>query len=307
MDLIFEILRKLVQKYRFFRITQKRINQFVIPETLNLHDSPDYLRPELASRFSPSYESFKILLVDLNERKKPSTFYKFGDGDFYFLRGEPYGSAKPGSRALSKNYEEIDLERFKRNSLMSDYYMCEIPDGDRERFQVTFPNKKIDFPAEYVYGAVASRWIFRQFDGNLGLIGASQKIDLIEKLLQFEEYRNYLGVTQNVDLIRIPQKFACDDLDSTLRMLSGQLLNSTANVFLFGVGHVKSGIISELNSIRKAMYIDVGSGIDALAGIIDIRRPYFGDWKNFRVDELEYYQNLDFLQLSNPGKIRYLK
>ena len=130
---------------------------------------------------------------------------------------------------------------------------------------------------------------------------------MIEKLLQFEVYRNYLGITQNVDLIRIPQKFACDDLDLTLRILSAQLSNSTANVFLFGVGHVKSGIVSELNSIRKGMYLDVGSGIDALAGIIDIRRPYFGGLTNFRVDELEYYQNLDFLQLSNPGKIRYLK
>ncbi len=307
MDFMLNIFIKILERFRFFRITRRMAKSFFIPGTLNYHDSPDYLKTDLTYRFVPTFESFKKLLVKLDEEKTPATFYKFGDGDYYFLTGTAYGSAKPGNRALSKSYDEIDLERFKRNSLKSDYYMCEIPEGDRERFHMTFPGKGIDFAAEYAYAAIASKWVLRQFDGNLGLIGASPKIDLIERLLQFEEYRSYLGITREVELIRIPQKFACDDLDLTLSILSDQLLNSSANVYLFGVGHVKSGIISELKSIKKALFIDVGSGIDALAGIIDVRRPYFGAWTNFRLHESEYYETVDYLQLANSGKVRYLK
>jgi hypothetical protein len=46
------------------------------------------------------------------------------------------------------------------------------------------------------------------------------------------------------------------------------------------------------------MYIDVGSGIDALAGMIDTRRPYFGNWQNFRLANDEIYENIDYLNFN---------
>jgi len=85
------------------------------------------------------------------------------------------------------------------------------------------------------------------------------------------------------------------------------LVGSSAKVFLFGVGHVKSGIISELANMHPAVYIDIGSGIDALAGIIDVRRPYFGGWTNFVSPKNELYVNIDYLQVQNRGQQFFLK
>ena len=43
------------------------------------------------------------------------------------------------------------------------------------------------------------------------------------------------------------------------------------------------------------MFLDVGTGIDALAGIIDHGRPYMGDWINHRISGFNYGL-LDILQ-----------
>lgn len=286
--------------------TNPPLDEFSLPGTINLHDSPDYRSLDFIERFSPTFQEFKDTLEDNIYSGACATYYKYGDGDYYFLKGEANGSAKPGKRALSKSYAEIDLPRFQQGSLTANYYMCEIPDVDRVRFQSTFEGKSIDYPAEYVYAAVASRWFFQKFDGRIGLIGAAEKIDLIDMLLQFEPYRKYLGVVNDVDLVRIPQKFACDDLDKTINMISEQLVGKSADLFLFGVGHVKSGIIEQLPLMHKATYVDVGSGIDALAGVIDIRRPYFGDWVNFQLPDQTVYENIDWLQVQNRGKRYFL-
>ena len=52
---------------------------------------------------------------------------------------------------------------------------------------------------------------------------------------------------------------------------------------------------------KKAVYLDIGSGVDALAGIIDKNRPYFKDWKNFKINEDSYYENIDYLQFKFDG------
>ena len=109
-----------------------------------------------------------------------------------------------------------------------------------------------------------------------------------------------------MNLIRIPQKFACDDLDETIRAISQQISTSDSSVFLFGVGHVKSGIIGHLKEMKNAVFIDIGSGIDALAGVIDVRRPYFGKWINFEVPNVEAYSNIDWLQVQNRGNQFFL-
>jgi hypothetical protein len=298
------LYRKIIQSWR--KEVSPPLNEFTIPGALNIHDSPDYRNISKTSRFSPSYNDFQDFLINAVEYKKDLTFYKYGDGDYYFLKGEENGSAAPGKRALSKQYSEIDLPRFQSGSKLSDFYMCEIPDIDRERFQLTFPGVEIDFPAEYVYGAVSSRWVTREFDGKIGIIGGSEKIDLIDSLLNYSEYMNYLGLSTRPELIRIPQKFACDDLDRTINQIKVQLTNSKCDIFVFGVGHVKSGIIGELKKIHPAVYLDIGSGVDALAGVIDIRRPYFGSWTNFQLPSIEAYKDIDYLQVSQKGQQFFL-
>ena len=38
--------------------------------------------------------------------------------------------------------------------------------------------------------------------------------------------------------------------------------------------------------------MSIGSGVDAIAGVIDIYRPYFGDWKNYRIKNLSLYEKI---------------
>jgi hypothetical protein len=82
-------------------------------------------------------------------------------------------------------------------------------------------------------------------------------------------------------------------------------MNSEAEIFLIGVGHLKSGILSEITNMKDAVYLDIGSGIDALAGLIDGKRPYFGSWVNHRVRNIELYNDVDLLQYES-NKTYYL-
>ena len=53
---------------------------------------------------------------------------------------------------------------------------------------------------------------------------------------------------------------------------------------------------------KNAIYLDVGSGIDALAGVIDPGRPYMGGWKNHLSRQFNY-GSLDFLNHTpDPNK-----
>ena len=133
------------------------------------------------------------------------------------------------------------------------------------------------------------------FGDSIGVIGAGPKIKLIQQLMQSEEYQEYLGLEKFTDYIEIPQKFACDDIDETERTVGEQLSNSSSKIFLLGIGHVKSALLHRLKKYRNAVFLDVGSGIDALAGIIDHNRPYMANWTNYRTTNFEY-GSLDILQ-----------
>ena len=230
-----------------------------------------------------------------------STFYKFGDGDYFFLKKEGIGSAAPGRRALSKSYAQIDHQAFVEGATKCDYYTCEIYPENRERFREVLPGVNIDFPAEYGYGLVANKWLLKTFAGKIGLIGADRKMNLVENLIEAPQYQEYLGLEKFEDYISLPQRFACDDIDETEKLVGQQLINSSSKIFLMGMGHVKSGLIHRLKNYTDAVFLDVGSSIDAIAGIIDINRPYFGDWTNYQIDEPPLYEGVDYLAYEGKG------
>ena len=167
-------------------------------------------------------------------------------------------------------------------------------------------NAKPNFPSEFVYGLLSNKWILKNFSGKIGLIGADKKIKLIKKLMQEDEYKEYIGLDQFNDYIKIPQNFACDNLDQVKKSVDKQLKKTTSKIFLVGVGHIKSGLLSELKSFNNAVYLDVGVGIDALAGIVNINRPYFGNWKNFQLENKNLYKKLDIL-INNSGSFGAIK
>lgn len=304
----------------FFRIFA-RLKSFIVPNqqlkrklvryssvyhiagTSNLNWNPIYIRKKNYSNFQLELETFKKNLVEQIITEKPLSYYKFGDGDYFFLKGLPKGSAAPGKRALSRALSLEELATYQSNSKKANAYLCEIDTVNRKTFYELFPDKN-PIPAEFVYGLTANHWL-TSLPFRIGLIGADTKLDIIKKLMNYEEYQNYLGIKEFTDYISVPQKFACDDLDARLKEIDFQISESSAQIFLIGVGHLKSGILSHLPNMKNAVFLDIGSGIDALAGLIDAKRPYFGSWVNYRISDDKIYDNVDLLQYEE-GIIRYL-
>jgi hypothetical protein len=162
-------------------------------------------------------------------------------------------------------------------------------------------DKTIHYPAEYGYGLVSNKWFFKEFRGKIGLIGASEKLNLIEELMKYDEYKEYLELDEFNDYIHFPQKYACDDINLVEEFVGNQLKESQSDIFLLGIGHAKSGILHKLKKYKDAVYMDVGAGIDNIAGCINIRRPYAGDWTNYRIKDYDYSQ-IDYLRYGGDGK-----
>ena len=275
---------------------------YKIEGTVNNDQNPCFHNQDTHPEFQEKLEFFKKLLVQQVKHNKSVTYYKYGDGDYYFLTKQAVGSATPGKRALSRGYDSIGHEDFVEGAQLCDYYTCEIYPENIQRFSEVI-NREIDFPAEYGYGLVSNKWIFKTFAGQIGLIGADRKIDIIENIIEAPQYQEYLGIEKFEDYIRIPQQFACDDLEATEKMVGDQLEKSTSKIFLVGIGHVKSGLLHRLKKYTDAVFLDVGSSLDAIAGVIDVDRPYFGDWTNYQIDEKGLYNGVDFLQYdSRKGK-----
>ena len=277
------------------------LDMYKIEGSVNLDTHPCFDNSETYPKFQEELEEFKNLLIELVYLNEPKTFYKFGDGDYYFLNKIPTGSATPGRRALSKSYDEIDHDAFVKGAQECDYYTCEIYPENRVNY-LNVIQREINFPAEFGYGLVANKWLLKTFAGQIGLIGAGSKLNIIKHLMEAPQYQEYLGLEKFEDYISLPQKFACDDLEATEKMVASQLMKSTSKIFLMGMGHVKSGLIHRLPKYRNAVFLDVGASIDALAGIIDVDRPFAGDWTNYQIDDVQLYKGIDFLAYEGKGK-----
>jgi len=272
-----------------------------IEGTSNVLDAR-YVNGELSyPTFQEDLIEFKNLIVQLEKDKKGASFVHFGDGDYYFLQKIAVGSATPGKRALSIPYNKFDITPFREGWLKADYHCVEHLNNNEQKLHELYPGQKT-IATEFLYGLTMNRWFFRQFKGKIGLIGAREKLDIIKELMKYPEYQNYLGLEQFNDYINIPQKFACDNIDNTVNMVKTQLENSNPEtfIFLYGVGHVKSGLIHHLPKIKNAIYLDIGAGIDALAGLIDPDRPYASNWINYQMKEYNYGK-IDLLQYSSSN------
>jgi len=279
---------------------------YTIPGTKNISGLKFYYDPNIFPLFQKDLAQFKELLVSLVNQKANVTFYKFGDGDYYFLKQLERGSARPGVRALSKSFDEIKIKEFWEGALRNDYFFTEIMPERYSMFKELFPNRERDFPSEYCHGLVANKWFFKTFKGKIGLIGAREKLKIIEILMQHEEYIEYLGIDYFNDYIYIPQKFAADDVNSLEKSIAEQLKNSSSDIFLLGIGHVKSALLHRLKKYKQAVYVDVGGAIDAIAGIMNVRRLHMAKWVNYQLKDFDY-SNIDFMNYHGWGKHIYLK
>lgn len=268
---------------------------FIIQNTSFLGYDETYLNKESYPNFQEKLREFKNLINTNYSNSLGKTYYKFGDGDYYFLKKKNFGSARPGRRALKKPYYFLPHKRFRNGAFKNDYYLNRIQTPHQEMFYEIF-GKSMDFPSEFVYGLTANKWFFKNYGKDIGIIGADKKIELINSLMTKQEYREYLKLESFSDYIPIPQKFAVDKIKKIEKDLQKSLEYSTSKIFLVGIGHVKSGLLYKLKEYKSdAQFIDVGVGIDAIAGIVNNERPYFGDWKNYRLKDEQIYQDVDFL------------
>ena len=272
---------------------KKMHSNYYIEDSKYLNPTEHYLDPKYYPDFQNQYEKFKEELKQNSKDNISNSYYKFGDGDYYILAKKSVGTSKPGLRDIKKNVDltkDIEFyEKIRKGSQLCDKYLCEIKFFDL--FNEVMDEKNVDYPAEFAYGIISSKWVFKNFK-KIGLVGSNEKLKIIKKLMQHDEYKNFLGIEEFEDYIRIPQVYALSKGDQIYRRIRKQIEKSDAEIFLLGIGHVQNTLLYRLKRHSKVPMLCVGMGIDAIAGLVDIRRPYFGNWKNYQIRNLKLYDKV---------------
>ena len=75
--------------------------------------------------FQKRLEEFKNKIINQVENNEGKTYVHFRDGDSFFLKNIPVGSARPGKRALSVPYNQFDITPFREGWINADYHCVE--------------------------------------------------------------------------------------------------------------------------------------------------------------------------------------
>ena len=65
--------------------------------------------------------------------------------------------------------------------------------------------------------------IFKQYPNSIALIGGSEKMKIIKDLMEYDEYREYIGVNNFTDYISVPERFASNDPEKLLNELGKEI------------------------------------------------------------------------------------
>jgi hypothetical protein len=266
-------------------------------------DGPEYNDPNYYPEFQDKLEWYKNLLLERHNAHKPFTSMRIGDGEYWYLKGRKVGNV--GNRHCSVPITSEMISSAKNGCEKVDVFSISLYEDQFKTFKEIFPEKEPDLPLEIIYALLANKWYFQQFGDSIGLIGGEHKLNLIKRLMEHEEYRNYLGIESFKDYIEVPERFTCDNSDALAEQLKNSLENSTSKVFLYGIGMGKMALAHKLADFKNAIYIDVGCGISALAGTTALERPYFGSWTNFRLRDYDYSQvdQMDYKDTAGRNEI----
>jgi hypothetical protein len=175
----------------------------------------------------------------------------------------------------------------------------------RHRLRLSSPQFPIIRPFPYsfetVYALVASRLLFKMFPSEILLVGQAEKLAAVEKLVENESYRKYLGIEKFCGYVGVEKVGAADDESLILDAIQLACESSNPKIILLGIGSAKLYVLPRIRHFSNAVVIDVGAGIDALAGVISHDRPYFADWVNFRSRDIDY-NSMDLMDLENPNR-----
>lgn len=287
------------------------LSQYCIEGTINidngLDDRIEYNDPNFWKSFQEDYERYRQIITDAVTANTNLVILRVYDGEFLFL--SKTGSGEFWKRThCSKDLYTFDIQQFFDGIAACDYICVQLNTEMFKRYYDILGHiRPIDFPMDFVYASVANRWIFKNFAKDIVIIGGEYKIKAIQECMKFERYRNYLGIDYFIDYISVPERCACDDIDNLLTNIGEQLRHSKGKLVLFGIGMSKMAIAHKFTKYKTAVYVDIGFGVTALSGFGDIRRPYFGNWINFRLRNFDY-GDLDkwFCDDDNANNVEYL-
>ena len=273
---------------------------YKINGTNYLDPEKEYSDPDIYPLFQENYTEFKKILTDESKLKINNTYYKFGDGDYLLFKDKKHGTTKPGVRDIKRSIKALDIDKVKISALQHDKYFCEIINF---HMMDEVLKKPLDFPAEYLYASVANKWFFNNFK-KISIIGSEVKLELIHELMKNKEYKNHIGIDEFHDLIPIPQTGALSNSKKIFSSIKNHVKSSNPEVFLAGIGLAQNTLLKQLKEVSNVPIISIGSGVDAIAGVIDIYRPYYGDWINYRIRNSKLYKKIKdpVLYTTSSGK-----
>ena len=250
----------------------------------------EYNDPNFYPIFQKKIEWFKTTLIDNNKTNQGIVFLRVYDGEFHFLNKRVVGNGP--RRHFTKPLTDEFVKKFKEGCYKVDYISVQLNMHMLKEYNMLFPNRKMDFPMDIIYGLFANRWILDTFKNKIALIGGSEKMNVIKSLMDHKEYRNYIKNDKFLDYISVPERFSCDNTDELIQNIGVQIKTSQADVFLFGIGIAKMAIAHKFKDYKNAIFIDIGCGMSGLSGTCSTERPYFGSWINFRLRNYNY-NNID--------------
>ena len=240
--------------------------------------------------YQNDYIKFKDYILENYNNEIPIVLIRVYDGEFFFLQGRKKYNV--GKRHVSRELTPEFVEKFKIGSLKCDKFsshLTVLPGGSLNgMYKSVYGDKNLDYPMEFNYAIVLNKWIFKNFKNQIGLIGGCEKMKVIKKLMDHNEYREYLGIDYFTDYISVPERFSSNNPDKLSEDIKKCLEKSTAKIFLFGIGISKLAVAYKFKEYHNAIYIDAGTCLSALAGTTTKHRPYSADWINFRLRGYDY-------------------
>jgi hypothetical protein len=161
--------------------------------------------------------------------------------------------------------------------------------------------KPFPYTFECVYALVASRMIFKAFPSQIMLVGQREKLAAIQELCKHKAYREYIGIESFCGYVGVEKIGAADNEGLILDNLRKECIKTNPKLILIGIGSAKLYTIPRIREFTTAVVVDIGAGIDALAGVVSQDRPYFADWVNFKSKNIDY-ESMDMMDANNPAR-----
>jgi len=305
MNKIFKYLKIIFKKIildNFFYVILRNF-AWILPKyringcsTYNIRDLIEFKNPFSYNRnVQLDYDYLLKVIVKALQKNKKISIIRLGDGEALFLQGEYKGNIKK-RHLTNKNTNELNLNEWKKNFNKNNLKTFDL-NWSLRKLWLPIEGEKIKtnfIPLNIIYAFIANRELFKRLKKyKIGLIGSENKISIIKKLIEFPEYQEYLGVKKFYDYISISEIGACNNVVKEYENIVCNN-NAVCDIYLVGMGISKLYLLSLIRDGLNVSVLDIGSGIDALAGIIPKDRQYFGNWTNYKIKDYNY-SNIDIL------------